>query len=280
MKKTLNIRALALAGLFAGAAAILPCQSADAAGFIDLDFENTPSVIGIGVGMLPDYTGSDDYTMGAAPFFRYTFKGQERYVQLIANELTVNVLDDQMFRFGPLVNYRFGRDDSVEDAEVKKMKEIDGTVELGAFADIVWANASDKRQRFILGTKLYKDVGDVSDGFRANFSARYWQPVAKPVDLNISVGFVYQDDNYADCYFGVNPENRGTSALPNFTANGGVNEYYAVVGANVYLSKNWLVSAGIRGSVIAGDPGDSPIVDQRGDTTQWIGGIGVGYIMW
>jgi outer membrane protein len=280
MKEIRTIKALALAGLLAGSAAILPGQSANAAGMIDLDFENTPNVIGIGVGMLPDYTGSDDYTMGVAPFFRYTFKGQERYVQLLANELTINVLDDEMFRFGPLLNYHFGRDDSVDDDQVKLMKEIKGTTELGAFADIVWANASEKRQRFILGTKLYKDVGGESDGFRATFSARYWQPVAKPVDLNISVGFSYQDDNYADTYFGVNPENRGTSALPNFTANGGVNEYFAVVGANVYLSKNWLMSLGVRGSVIAGDPGDSPIVDQRGSATQWIGGIGIGYIMW
>ena len=54
MKKNRTIRALALAGLFAGAAVTLPGQSVDAAGFIDLDFENTPSVIGIGVGMLPD----------------------------------------------------------------------------------------------------------------------------------------------------------------------------------------------------------------------------------
>jgi outer membrane protein len=104
--------------------------------------------------------------------------------------------------------------------------------------------------------------------------------VAKPVDLTLSVGFAYQDDNYSDCYFGVNNTNRGTSALPNYTADGGINEYYALVGANIYLSKNWLVSAGLRGSVIAGDPADSPIVDQRGSNTQWIGGIGVGYILW
>ena len=280
MKKTFNIKALALAGALAGSAAILPCQPADAADFMDLDLENTPIVFGLGVGMMPDYVGSDDYTAGAAPFFRYTFKGQEQYVQLIANELTVNILDDEMVRFGPLANYRFGRDDNVEDPLVSQMEEIDGTVELGAFADVVWANASEKRQRFIVGAKVYQDVGDESDGFRANLSARYWQPVAKPVDLNFSAGIAYQDDKYSDHYFGVNAENVGTSGLPFFTADGGLNEYYALVGANIYLSKNWLMSMGVRASSIAGDPGDSPIVDQQGDSTQWVGGIGVGYIMW
>jgi len=280
MKQPCPIKRLALAGLLAGSTAILSCPSANAAGFIDLDFENVPTVIGLGVGVLPDYTGSDDYAIGAAPFFRYTFNKQERYIQLLANELTVNVLDDDMFRFGPLLNYRFGRDDSVDDPMVSKMKEIDDTVEAGAFMDIVWTSASEKRQRFIVGAKVYQDVGNESDGFRANLGARYWHPVAKPVDLNISAGIVYQDDNYSDHYFGVNRENVGTSGLPFFTADGGLNEYYAVVGANIYLSKNWLVSVGVRGSSIAGDPGDSPIVDQRGDATQWIGGIGLGYIMW
>jgi len=280
MTKIGSLKALALVGLLSGPATLLFSPSVEAAGFIDLDFENVPAVVGLGGGIVPDYTGSDEYTFGVAPFFRYTFAHQERYVQLIGNEFTVNLLDDRMFRFGPLLSYHFGRNDSVEDQMVSKMAEIDGTVEAGAFVDVVWANADDKRQRLIVGAKVYQDVGDVSDGFRANVGVRYWQPVAKPVDLNFSAGMVYQDDKFADCYFGVNPGNVGTSGLSFFTADGGLNEYYAIVGANIFLSKNWLMSMGVRGSVIAGDPADSPIVDQRGDATQWIGGIGIGYLMW
>ncbi len=252
-----------------------PCKT----GFIELDFENMPTVFGLGVGTLPDYVGSDDYTVGVAPFFRYTFKGQERYIQLIANEFTVNILNNDKFRFGPLFNYRFGRDDDVDDELVSRMEEIEDTVEAGAFADILWVNASEKRQRFILGARIYQDIGDESDGFRANLNARYWYPIAKPVDLGITAGVFYQDDDYSNHYFGVNAKNVGTSGLPFFTADGGFNEYYAMVGLNVYLSKNWLLSCGIRGSIISGDPADSPLVDQQGDSTQWVGGIGIGYIM-
>ena len=280
MRRIMSIRALTMAVAITGFSAALPCSPAKAAGFIDLNFENVPTIIGLGVGMLPDYSGSDDYTWGIAPFGRYTFSGQERYIQLLANELTVNLINDDMFHVGPLVNYHFGRTDSVEDDAVKQMNEIEDTVEVGAFADIIWANQSDRRQRLILGAKLYQDVGSESDGFRANISARYWQPVAKPVDLNFSAGFVYQTDDYADTYYGVNAENVGTSGLAFFQADGGLNEYYGVIGANIYLSKNWIIGIGVRGSVLAGDPADSPIVDQRGDSTQWIGGIGVGYAMW
>lgn len=266
--------------LVAGASACLAQAPAGAAGMLELEMENVSTVLGMAVGSLPDYRGSDDYTFGFAPIFRYTFAGQERYVQLLANELTLNILDDEMFRFGPLLNYHFGRTDDVDDELVKHMAEIDDTIEVGAFADVVWTFSQDRRHRFILGAKLFQDVGDESDGFRANVGARYWYPVAKPLDLNMSVGAIYQDDDYAEHYFGVNADNVGASSLPFFTADGGLNEYYMVVGGIFYLNKNWLVSVGVRGSVIAGDPADSPIVDQRGDATQWIGGIGIGYAFW
>jgi outer membrane scaffolding protein for murein synthesis (MipA/OmpV family) len=37
--------------------------------------------------------------------------------------------------------------------------------------------------------------------------------------------------------------------------------------------------AGVRVSKLASEPKDSPVVDQRGDSTQFIGGTGIGY-MW
>lgn len=267
---------MALAGIIG----ILPCSSATAGGVIELNMENMPNIIGMGVGALPDYRGSDDYTWGVAPSFRYTLPGQERYIELVGNELKINLLDSEKFRFGPLVNYTFGRDDDVEDTQVSRMQEIDDTVELGAFADFVLMRSENLRDRFIVGVKFFQDVGNESDGFRANINARYWKMVAKPVDINISVGAYYQNDDWADHYFGVNADNVGTSGLPFFTADGGVNEYYAILGGVFYLSKNWILAAGVRGSVIAGDPADSPIVDQRGDSTQWIGGIGIGYAFW
>ena len=104
--------------------------------------DNVPNVFGVAVGIAPDYFGSDDSQGVAAPFFRWTFTGQERYLQLLASELSLNVLDNQTFQIGPVLNYRFGRDDDVDDDVVKNMEEIEGTVELGFFGSYVWRNAS------------------------------------------------------------------------------------------------------------------------------------------
>lgn len=37
--------------------------------------DNMPNTFGVGVGISPDYPGSDDYAVGAAPYGRYTFSG-------------------------------------------------------------------------------------------------------------------------------------------------------------------------------------------------------------
>jgi hypothetical protein len=41
------------------------------------------NVIALGVGMAPDYEGSDDYQAAIGPTFFLHFKGSERWIQLL-----------------------------------------------------------------------------------------------------------------------------------------------------------------------------------------------------
>ena len=259
--------------------AALSVASPWAAGQAFLELDTVPQALGAGVGLLPDYRGSDDYTAGIAPFFRYTFRGTNQYVQVNATELTLNLLNSTRFRLGPVVNYHFGRDDDIDDAVVKRMRKIDDTVEAGVFGEIMWADAANPRNRFILGATWLADVGGESHGMRLRLNARYWQQVHRAIDLHIGGGFIYADGDYNSTYFGVTPANVGTSGLPFFNAGSGVNEYYVTLGGIMYFSRNWLAAAGLRASKLAGDAKDSPIVSLRGDSNQFIGGVGVAY-MW
>jgi outer membrane scaffolding protein for murein synthesis (MipA/OmpV family) len=247
------------------------------------EIENVPAVLGVGVGMVPDYRGSNDYTMGIAPLFRYTFKGSERYVAVVANELSVNLLNNKAFRLGPVVSYTFGRDDDVGDDQVADMEEIDGTVEAGVFADYAWIDPQNPRNRFLVGVTALTDVGGENDGNRIRLSARYWHQVAKAMDIGLVAGLWYADDDWTDTYFGVNSDNVGTSGLPFYTADGGVEEYYVGAVGIFYLSKNWALTGGVRYASISGDAEDSPLVDgenAQGDANQLMGGIGVAYLWW
>lgn len=240
-----------------------------------LEVESVPTILGLGVGSGPDYRGSDETTTAAAPFGRYTFSGQQRYIQLQANEVTLNLIDSSKYRLGPVLNYNFGRDSSeIDDVIVKQMKTIDGKLEAGIFGDVVWAEQGNPRNRFILGATVLKG----EEGYQTKIGARWWHQVSPAVDLHVGGGFLYADSKYNNHYFGVNADNVGTSALPFYTAGSGVNETYLTLGGLLYLNKEWLLGAGVRFSNLSGDAGDSPIVKTRGDSSQVIGGVAVAYV--
>jgi outer membrane scaffolding protein for murein synthesis (MipA/OmpV family) len=129
-----------------------------------------------------------------------------------------------------------------------------------------------------VGATVLTDVGGKSDGTRVRLNARYWRQVAPQWDFHVGGGVYYGDSNYNSYYFSVTPQNVGTSRLPLFNAGSGVSEYYLTLGGLYYVSKQWIVAAGVRASQLTGDAKDSPVVSLRGDKPQFIGGVGVAYL--
>ncbi len=239
---------------------------------------DVPQIAALGIGVLPDYEGSDDYTMGVAPFFRYTFKGSERYLQLRANEVSFNLVNMKNFWLGPVLTYQFARD-HVEDSVVKHMEDIDGTVMGGIFADYVIRLSSDPRNRLIIGADWQVDLGGVNNGNKGGVGVRYWFPIAKPIDIFIGGRMEFASGNYMQTYFGVNGEDAARTGLPVYNSAGGAKNYAFMAGATFYLSPAWALAAGFRYSRLLDHASDSPIVDKRGSANQFMGGLGIAY-MW
>jgi len=239
--------------------------------------DNIPNVVGIAVGIVPDYLGSDDYTVAAAPMFRWTLKGTERYLQLNVTELSFNVLNHPNFVLAPVLNYRPGRDDDVDDDVVKEMEEIEDTFEAGLSLGYIWKDKANPRHRFITTVTYYQDIGDEYDGWLASAGARYWFPISKPIDIQIGVGANYGSSDYMDTYFGVNSDNVGSSGLPLYEADEGFRDWNAQLAAVFHLSMNWHVGVGVKYFGLMDDAKDSPLVEDRGDDSQWVYGLGLAY---
>jgi outer membrane protein len=256
--------------------ALLVAQAAQAQ---DLPFgiDNVPNIVGVGVGMLPDYQGSDDYMVGGAPFLKYTPEKTEYYALLIGPELYVNIINHPWLRFGPCVNYRFGRDDDVEDDVVKHMEEIEGTFEAGAFVGYEWKDSQNPLHRFGITLEFLGDVGGEYKGYLVSAQARYWYPVHKMVDLGIAVGTTYADNNYMETYFGVDQRDSDRTGLPFFKAESGIKEVRVIPGVAFHFSPQWHAGIGARYAALLGDAEDSPVVDDRGSKNQWIYGIALAY---
>lgn len=261
-------------GLFAVVASLLIVSSALAQQSA-FEINNVPNVVGAAVGIAPDYSGSNNYKFVAAPFAKFTFMGQ-RYVRLLATELTVNVLNHPWLRLGPAVNYRFERDD-VDNSQVDKMEKIDGTAEAGGYVGVELIDSQNPRRRFLASVEVLGDVGDTYNGYYITLSSRYWYPVSQlPLDLSLGMSATYADGNFMQTYYGVTPSDSARSGLPVYNAGAGWRDWSVSPTAVVHLSRSWHVAAGVRLQVLLNSAGSSPVVNV-GSTSQWLAGLGVGY---
>jgi len=242
-----------------------------------IELEEGINIVGLGVGQVPDYQGSDDYETAVGPFLRYYFSGQ-RYINMLGPQITLNVLDHEVWQFGPMVVFRPGRDDDVEDPVVRDMSEIDDAVEAGAFVAANYRlDPDDRRHRFIVTADLVADTGDTHEGYISTFGFKYWMPVHEVVVMHIGAGFAYASEDYMQTYYGVSGANDIALFGSAYTADAGVSDVRATVGAVIHLSRTWHLGVGVRYQGLQGDAKDSPVVDERGDSNQWIYGVGLGY---
>ena len=249
---------------------------AQQAGGIAFEFPEIRNYVAGAVGIVPDYMGSDDYTIGAAPAGLMKFGNSDRYARVLVTEVSVNVIDSRVWNFGPVLNYRLARDD-VDDDAVDLMRDIDGTIEVGVLGGWTWIGDDDPRHRFNVSAEVLYDVGDTHEGYLVSVGARYFQPVTLPLTLSIGATATYGSDDYMQTYFGIDSDNAARSGLSQFSAGGGLRDVRIPIMAIYSLSPNWHVTGGLVYSRLLDDASDSPIVDDRGSSDQIFAGLGVAY---
>ena len=262
--------------VFAISAGLSQRAHAQQASGLLFDLPEIRNYVALAAGFVPDYLGSNDYTIGGAPAGLIKFGSSERFARLIVTELSVNVLDSRNWRLGPVLNYRLARDD-VDDSVVGQMRDIDGTVEAGVFGGWTWIGDDDPRHRFSASAEVLHDVEDTHEGYLISASARYFQPVTLPLTLSIGATVTYGSSDYMQTYFGIDSDNAARSGLSQFNADSGLRDVRIPLMAIYSLSSNWHLAGGLIYSRLLSDASDSPIVDDRGSSNQLFAGLGVAY---
>lgn len=229
----------------------------------------TPSIatehrVGLGFGAVPDYEGSED--LQGIPMLMLKGKYDSgRSFTLMGTNLRTNIVPNHKYSFGPVLNYRQGRDD-VENDQIDAMKDIDGALELGLYG-LIYVN------NWTVGAEFLTDVSGEHDGMLAKVSAGYRWKANSSLVVMPTFNLTYADDDYMDTYFGVNARNRGASTLQNFKAASGVKD----IGINVTVDytpwERWGISGVLAYSALLNDAKDSPIVDDEGDGKQIFFGV-------
>ncbi len=235
-----------------------------------LEIHNAPNYAAAAIAIVPDYVGSDDTTVAAAPAGRLTF-GKNQEIKLVATTLSSNLLGHEFLRLGPTINYRFGRK-SVDDELVDLMNDIDGTFEVGATVGLDFRNDTNPRFRFGVFLEFLQDVGDGHGGAVITGTLQYWKPIGRVWDFGVRAGLTYGSDDYMNTYFGVGAADSARSGLPRFSAGDGLRDVTVTPALIFHLSEKWHVGGFARYQRILSDAADSPVVDQRGSPDQfWIG---------
>ena len=219
--------------------------------------------VGLGVGTVPDYEGSDKNEGTLAPFGRYNW-ASGRYLSLggtanaeRAARLKMNLLTkDSAWELGPVLQYRAKRDD-VDNNKVDKMKQVDAATEAGAF--LGW-----KADRLSLSTTYVTDVSDEHSGDVWYLNGYYDIPVNEQFRLMLGAHLTWASDDYMETYFGVDGKDSARSGLPKYKASSGFKDTGLSLIGHYKFNQTWGMAGVVNYSRMLNDAEDSPLPPEAG----------------
>ncbi len=252
-------------------------------------FDETWVTVGIGAGLVPSYSGSDDYVAFPLPLIVGRVggvglrpNGPGIALDLLSKASAGPPSTKPSFNFGPAFRIRNDRVNQIEDDVVEQLEDLDLAIEVGLDGGVTFPGVFTRSDRLSIGAQARWDVAGAHDGMVVEPSIGYARPIGTGTLVNLSLGAQIVDDDFAEYYFNVNPADSLTSGLPVFNADGGLNSLSAVAIITNDLDGNAL-NGGFSIYTIAGytrmigDAADTPFTDIRGNANQFIGGAGVAY---
>lgn len=256
---------LAAAALLAAQAAALPAAAQSTGNMAAGD--NFKLTVGGGALYQPTYLGSDHYDVDPLPLFDLRYA--DRYFLSTRDGLGANLApQDSNLKFGPVVKYRFARDQDDDDA-LRGMGDVDAAGEAGGFVHY------DLRP-FKLGAEVRQGFGG-HDGVVSDLFANWSTNLSNTLMLTVGPRATIASKDFNQTYFGVDA---GQAARTGYRQYNPDSAYYSYgLGANLTYMLTDRVSLGTFAGVdrIGGDAADSPLVDQAGSPTQARFGITLGY---
>lgn len=251
--------------LFLGFAAAVTASSAVQGGEIGgIDLQAGGMAV-----VAPKYEGAKDYRVVGFPFVAPGGTSSNGFVQFKGpDDLRFRVLSGGGFEAGPLVGWRFSRDED-DAARLVGLGDVDGSVVVGGFA----AYSMGALRLF---TSYHHGVtGDDDTGALLRFGSEA-RTMIGGIPIQATVGANWADDSYMDAYFSVSPQQSARSAagLRSYDAEAGIKNVYLGLSTDVPLTERWTLKLMGQYAHLVGDAADSPIVESE---SQFTGGAGLTY---
>jgi len=254
-----------------------PCAVLAAIGLVALS-SNAFAIdwtIGAGVGVAPDYEGSEDYE--AVPLWNLAARDlyhPDTYVQIFGPKLSSNFLPHENLRLGMSGEYIAERD-SVDNNKVDALDDTDDGVLLGLLVGYDLKVFDDH----VLGFE-FDPRWDVEGDIGALYTMRvkYAAPLNEgKLKLFGGIESTYASEGYMDEYFSVGGRDSDRSGLDEFDADDGFKDIGFNLGVTYKFFEGWSATLSGRYKRLLSDAEDSPVTDDEGDADQFFTGVLVNY---
>jgi outer membrane protein len=224
--------------------------------------------LGAGVGLAPEYEGSEDYVAVPIPYVNLTWSNHMA-INWLGNKAKLNLIPSPYWKAGLIGEYIPERGD-VDNSAVDDLKDVDSSLMLGGFFGFEYNNWS-------ASIEAMQDVADGNDGSIIRLNGGYRIPFDQSFNLFLGAFTTWADDDYMQAYFEIDAGDAARSGLQTFEADAGFKD----VGLNLTASYKPWEHWGFMGMAsykrLLGDAEDSPVVDDEGDANQFSGGVLVFY---
>lgn len=241
--------------------------------------------LGVGVGTVPTYEGSDRNRLipipaarGTISGYAFSTRGAKLFVDLIRNSPGPG-LDVQL---GPVVALDFNRTGSVDDPQVKALGNKKVALELGGYIGIGRTGViTSDYDKVSVSVAYIHDVSGIHDSYVLTPEIDYGTPLSRTTYVGVSASASYAGRGYARTYFGVGPVGSAASGLPVFYADKGWKDWslsaFALQSLSGDLTHGLALVGGVSYSRLLNDFAASPVTSIAGSRNQWMGAVGLAY---
>ena len=265
-------------------------QDGPVAGPVEIDEARFSLTLGAGASVQPLFEGSSEYRIAPFPIVAPSFGGSDgprRFEFRALDDARIHLLRLGGLSVGPVVGYRFGRDED-DAARLAGLGDVDDGFVLGGFVNYDVYDTGTERAGASLAVSTQVSGDPVDNnlfptlgrdyGYTADLSAHYATALSDRLTVDARAGLVWADDEYMDTHFGVSAAQSAASlaGLGIYDPDAGIKNVYAKLGMRYDVTENWSVRASAGYSHIVGDAADSPVVENE---SQFFGSLGAAYTL-
>lgn len=240
--------------------------------FADEAAINSKGNLIMGVAVLPDYIGGDNYEPEPLIISNFSIGNANGVFEGIGTR--IDVWNHPILEAGPVGFLSLGRR-NVDSEAVNLLGGFGPAFELGGYLGFAIPYGGLPEGELSGYVSFRRSITSAQDGSQLVGLLEYFFAAKRFLRVGMNVNFTAVDSDFNRQHFGVTQAGSSRSGLPEFRPGGGVRDVAVSAYSVLSFSRKWGVFSRVLASRVVGDASRSPLVTQEGSEAQFFFGLGV-----